>query len=138
MGSEFTYGDMTFFSLNDFDFAKELDETVAEVDCYVIIQTPINNKIQDDYGFSKKIIYIGKKDYVIRKSIYFDKDNRLWKELYAMDIRLIDSVNNKYRVFQMSISNYINNRKSQMLIDQLVLNPDIEDEYFTTRYLERE
>lgn len=138
MGSEFTYGDMTFFSLEDFNFTTKPDTAVKGSLCYVIIQTPINSNIKDDYGFSKKILYIGKNDYVIRKSTYFDKDSRLWKELYAEDIRLIDSENSKYRIFHMSIKNFINNRKSEMLIDELILKPDIKDDYFTSRYLERE
>lgn len=138
MGSEFTYGDMTFFSLDEFLFTKEPDEEVSGTKCFVIIQKPVSTQIEKDYGFSKKINYIGKEDYVIRKSKYFDRDNMLWKELEAYDIRLIDPDNSKYRVFKMSISNLKNNRKSEMLIEKLILSNDIEDNYFTSRYLERE
>lgn len=138
MGSEFTYGDMTFFSLDEFNFTKEEDEEILGTKCFVIIQEPLSAKIEKNYGFSKKIIYIGKDDYVIRKSKYFDSDNILWKELDAFDIRLIDPENNKYRVFRMTINNLKNNRKSEMLIEKLILSNDIEDKYFTSRYLERE
>lgn len=137
MGSEFTYGDMTIFSLNEFNFRHQPAEIVNGTECYVIEQTPINSDIEEGYGFAKKIVYIGKDNNVIRKAVYYDLDGDLWKELIAEDIRLVDEEKNKYRIFRMLITNMQNNRKSEMIIDQLQMNSNIKDEYFTSRYLER-
>ena len=35
------------------------------------------------------------------------------------------------------MTNVRNKRKSQFKIDKIVFNPDVNDEYFTTRYLEK-
>ena len=53
-------------------------------------------------------------------------------------IKELDPVNHKYRFMRMEMENHQNGRKSIMINDQLEFNPDIEDSYFTTRYLERE
>lgn len=99
---------------------------------------PINDDIADENGFSKKISFIGKNDFVIRKAIYYDPDEELHKELTVKEIKKLDLKNHKYRPMHMIMVNKQNDRKSILKVDKIQFKPYVKDEYFTTRYLERE
>lgn len=138
MGSEFTYADMTPPSLNDFTFNKLADETVDGVTCYQIEWIPVNDDIAEENGFGRRITFFGKENFVIRKSIYYDLDDELEKELIIHGIQELDPVNHRYRAENMEMINHQNGRRSALQTEKLEFNPNIDDEYFTVRYLERE
>ncbi len=138
MGSEFSYADMTPPNLDDFTFKILGEEVIEGTPCWKNEMTPKNDDIADENGFSRKISFIGKEDFVIRKAVYYDLDGELLKELTVGEIRLLDPENEKYRPIHMEMVNKQSDRKSVMQIDQIIYNPDVKDDYFTTRQLERE
>jgi len=138
MGSEFSYADMTPPNADDFNFKVLGEEEVNGVNCWKLEIIPIDDDVADENGFSKRISYIGKNDYVIRKAIYYDFDESLYKEMNVLAIKELDSKNKKYRLMELTMDNLQNDRRSILKVDQIQFNPDVKDEYFTTRYLERE
>ena len=138
MGSEFTYADMTPPVLEEFVFTLLGEEQVEEELCWKIEMMPKDEDIADENGFSKRISYIAKRDYVIRKAVYYDIDGELHKELSVGEITEIDPQQHKYRAKLMIMENLQNGRKPILQVDEIVFNPNIDDDYFTTRYLERE
>lgn len=137
MGSEFSYADMTPPTLEDFAYKILGEEEVGGVLCWKIEMVPKDDDIADENGFSKRIGFIAKKDFVIRKAIYYDLDGELHKELAVKEVREVDSKNHKYRPMHMIMVNIQNERKSILIVNEIQFNPNIKDEYFTTRYLER-
>lgn len=138
MGSEFSYADMTPPSLDDFTFVLLGEENIRGTLCYKIEWTPLDDDIADEVGFSKRISFIGKTDYVLRKSIYFDLDEELHKEMNVYEIKELDTKNHKYRLMHLEMENKQNDRKSILKVDQVQFSPNTKDDFFTTRYLERE
>lgn len=137
MGSEFSYADMTPPTLDDFTYKILGEQEVDNTLCWQIEMVPVNDDIADENGFSRKISYIAKKDFVIRKAIYYDFDDELHKELTVKDVQEVDTKNHKYRPRHMFMVNKQNGRKSLLKVDEIQFNPGVKDEYFTTRYLER-
>ncbi len=137
MGSEFSYADMTQPELDDFTCKILEEKEINDTNCWVIEMIPKNDDIADENGFSKKVSYIGKKDFVIRKAIYYDLDGELHKELTVLEIKEVDTKNHKYKAIHMVMVNRQNNRKSIFIMEEIQFNPNIKDNYFTTRYLER-
>ena len=112
--------------------------TVDSAECYVVEMTPMDEDVEDENGFSKRTSYIGKQDYVIRKSVYYDLDGDKWKTLLATKVKEVDKKKKRFRAHKMVMTNLQNGRVSTLIIDKLQLRAEIPDEYFTTRYLERE
>lgn len=137
MGSEFSYADMAPPTLNDFNFENIGEESLEGVACWKIQMVPKTEKIASDNGFSKRVSLIGKKDFMVRRSVYYNLDGKLEKELIVYEIKEIDPEHHKYMTMHMEMVNTINDRKSIMKIEKVVFNPNISDEYFSTRYLER-
>ncbi len=138
LGSEFTYSDMTPPSVKDFDFKLLGEENVGNALCYKIEWKPKNDDVAEENGFSKRITFIGKNDFVIRKSIYYDLDGELLKELIVHDVKELDPQNHKFRAMRLEMINRQNGRRSVFENEKLEFNPGIDDNYFTTMYLERE
>jgi hypothetical protein len=138
MGSEFSYADMTPPNSNDFNFKLLGEQDVSGVVCWQIEIIPKDDDIADENGFSKKVSFIGKEDFVVRKSIYYDFDESLHKEFTVREIKLLDPKNMKYRLTEMVMVNKQNDRKSILKVNKIQFNPNVKDEFFTTRYLERE
>ncbi|MFO7889814.1 MAG: outer membrane lipoprotein-sorting protein [bacterium] len=138
MGSEFSYADMTPAALKNFTFNLLGEEKVNGVAAWKIEMIPINDDVADENGYSKRISWIGKENFVLRKSVYYDWYEELHKELNILNIRELDSEHNKFHPLHLVMINKQNNRKSIFKINKIEYNPDIDDAYFTVRYLERE
>ncbi len=138
MGSEFSYADMTPPALDDFMFNILGEERVREIDCYKLEWIPNDEDIADENGFSKRVTWVGKEDFVLRKSVYYDIDEELHKELNVYKVKEIDTKNHKYRMMHLEMENLQNGRKSILNVDKIQFNPNVKNDYFTTRYLERE
>lgn len=137
MGSEFTNADITTPNLEEYTFKNLGSETVGDVDCWKIEIVPISENIASDYGYSKKISLIGKKDYIVRHTAYYDLDGQLLKEMDVSEVRLLDKANQKYQAIKSQMKNKQNGRMSMFTIDKIVNNPNVKDSYFTTQYLEK-
>ncbi|MCP4600806.1 MAG: outer membrane lipoprotein-sorting protein [Proteobacteria bacterium] len=137
MGSEFSYGDMNTPILENFNYRILKNEERNGTDCYVIEVLPKNDDIAEEDGYCKKVIWVGKKDYVIRKAMYYDLEDNLLKEMTAKNIKLVDTKKKRYRAMYMEMVNKQNGRRSVFTTEKIQFNPETKDEYFTTRYLER-
>jgi hypothetical protein len=137
MGSEFSYADMSPPVLDDFNYTLIGDSEAEGVHCWEIEIIPLDDDVADENGFSKRIVHIAKDNFVIRRAVYYDLDGELHKELNVKEIREMDTKNHKYRFIHMIMVNTQNGRKSILKVNEVRFNPDVKDEYFTTRYLER-
>jgi len=137
MGSEFTYADMTPPILDDFSYELLGEEDVNETSCWRIEMIPVNEDVADENGFSKRVTFIAQQDFVIRRAVYYDLDGELHKELSVEEVKEVDPENHKYRPMHMIMVNKQEGRKSILIVDEIQFNPDVKDEFFTTRYLER-
>jgi len=138
MGSEFTYGDITRPNLDEFSYELLAEETVGDVACYKVQLLPADEEIADANGFSRKISWIGKEDFVLRKSLYFDLDGELHRELEVGKIVKLDKKLQRYKITEMVMTNKQNGRVSTFVTEQIKFSPDLPDEYFSLRYLERQ
>ena len=135
MGSEFTNGDLSIESMDDFLYEISGQESLDGTDCWKIIVKPVSKVISKELGYKEKILWVAKSDYMPRKSIiYNDKDVAI-KELLYSGIKELDSKNQKYFIGEMKVKNLINNRYSLMRIEDLQYNPSVSEDYFTLSFL---
>ncbi|MBF0429707.1 MAG: outer membrane lipoprotein-sorting protein [Fibrobacteria bacterium] len=137
MGSEFSYADMNPPVLDEFTYKILSEEKCGEADCWKIEIVPKDDDIAEENGFSKRITSIDKSNYVVKQTIYYDLDGELHKELTVNAVKELDAEKGKFRPTDLVMINKQNGRKSLLVIEKMVLNPKVKDEYFTTRYLER-
>src|SRR5690606_26327343 len=74
MGSEFSYADVNAPTLSDYDYKLLKEEAAGGEACWVVEVAPKNDKIAKDEGYSKKIYWVSKATYAIRKGEFYDLD----------------------------------------------------------------
>ena len=100
--------------------------------------TDFNAKVGSEEGYSRKTLWVAKEDFTIRRALYYDLKGRLLKELKATGIKLLDPAKKRYRTMRMEMHNHQNGRRSIFDSKQVAFVPTTKDEYFTTRFLERQ
>jgi len=137
MGSEFAYSDINVANPDDFKYKILKEEKVGKADCWVIQAIPKTDDIAEEHGYSKQIAWVAKSDFVLRKGMFYDLDGELLKELIVHKVKLIDPVKKRYWGMKMEMINKQNGRRSIITAEKMELSKNVDDEYFTTRYLER-
>jgi hypothetical protein len=138
IGSEFSYSDMSPPSPEDFNFKLLGEEKIKDVLCHKVEWMPKNDAVAKENGYSRRVVFVGKENFMVRKSLYYDSENKLLKELIVHEIKELDTVNHKFRAMNLEMINHQNGRRSTLINEQLEFNPNVDDNYFTTGYLERE
>jgi len=135
MGSEFSNADMSAPTLDDFRYNLLGSEMISGVECWKIEKLPKDDDVSDETGLSKEIMWISKEEYVVLMSEYFDLDEELWKIRTSSEVQEITS--GKFMAAYMKMENIQNGRISEFTMDQIQYNPDVNTDYFTVAYLER-
>ncbi len=114
MGSEFTNADMS--KPNDEDFTNKIvgSEKVNGRDCWKVESEGKTNAIKAENGFSRRVAYIDKANYLCYKIEYFDLRGNLHREQTISEYR--KQPDGKYFAFKMSMKNVKNGRVSDMHI----------------------
>jgi hypothetical protein len=136
MGSEFSYADITPPALDDFTYTLLGSGTVDGVNCWKVEYAARTEEISDENGYSKRVAWIGKADYAVRKAVYYDVSGELLKELTVVELK--ELAPGKVRFTHIEMDNKQNGRRSIMKTHEIRLRADVPDEYFSTRYLERQ
>lgn len=136
MGSEFSNADMTAPATEDFAYKLEGSGDQAGSECWIIRSTPVNPDLEDEYGYSASLSWIGKEDHIVRKTEYYDFDGNLMKTIETINFKNLDPANGKYMITEMIASNLQNGRSSRMKMDKIQIT-NTDENYFTVSYLER-
>ncbi len=137
MGSEFTYVDLNIPKLENYAYKILKEEVVDGELCYAVENKPKDEKIARDEGYAKKIVWVAKSDFTVRKVVYFDLKGDELKQMNIKEIKLLDPQKNRYRPMYMKMKNLKNGRSSILKTLKIEFNPDVKDTYFRTGFLER-
>lgn len=133
MSSEFSNSDMSSPTLAD--FKNRHTENSGTGSQWIIESIPADEDKADEYGFSKRISYIGKDNYQVRKMEFFNFDDELFK---IIEIKKTFSLpGGKYMIENMIARNLVNKRTSEIIFRDISAGIKVEDSYFTLQNLER-
>ena len=135
MGSDFTYADMNAPVLSNYKLSIKKEEDVDGTKCWAIEVVP-KAKIKEEEGYSKKMIWIGKEDFMVRKSMFWDLDGELLKVLMTRGITKVKGTD-KYYIEEMSMINQQENTKSVFKTESKTSTPKIADKHFTSGELDK-
>jgi hypothetical protein len=138
MGSEFSNADINVPPLDDYDHTLVKEEACAGGEtCYVVETVPKTQEIAKAEGYAKKTWFVSKTKFVALRCLFYGQDGKLFKELIASDVKLLDSKKKRYRIMRMEMINKQNGRRSIFESTKMNFAPNTKDEYFTTSYIER-
>lgn len=131
MGSEFAYEDIVTSFWQKFTYQLIREEVLAGTPCFVIERKP-----KDKYsGYTRQLIWIDGKDYMIRKIEYFDRKNSLLKTYVATGFSKMDGKH--WRSSDMHMTNHQTGKQTKLHWKNYRFGAGISKEDFTMNSLMR-
>lgn len=133
MSSEFSNADISSPTLSD--FVNRHITNSGKNNQWIIESVPVNEDKADEYGYSRKVSYIGMENYQVQKMELYNFDNELFKVIEIKNIYPLPG--GKYMIKDMLASNLVNSRKSEIVFSDIAAGINVDDSFFTLQNLER-
>lgn len=134
MSSEFSNADMTTAALSDFRISHT--HLSGSVDSWVIESKPVTEEKAEEYGYSRKVTYLGKKDLKISKMEYYNYENTLYRTIEILASRPVGGVEG-YIMTEMVATNLLNGRSSRIVYNDVNTTAVIPENTFEVGNLAR-
>ncbi|MEY4467388.1 MAG: hypothetical protein RIR21_1181 [Pseudomonadota bacterium] len=138
VGTDFSYGDVIGHKVKEWNHTIVKEEEVDGKPCYVIESTPKDATVKTNTGYSKRIGWIQKDNFVTVKSVSYDEAGELLKEAKYSHWKEVDTVKHKWQAGILEAKNLQTGHSTVIAIDQFKVNNGVKDDFFTTRYMEQQ
>ncbi len=136
MGTDFAFEDLQQEELDKYQYTLLRSEELDGQPCYVVEAIPTDAKEKKVSGYSKRIFWIRKDNFLAVQIHFYDKKNDFIKIFNATDIREIGD-SGKWRAHRITMENRKSKHKTVLLFENYRINEGLADKFFTRRYLER-
>jgi outer membrane lipoprotein-sorting protein len=138
VGSDFSYGDISLPKVDLYRHTLLRSESVDDHDCYVIESVPANEVVKSNNGYSKKITWVRKDNFLEAKVEYYDLGGRLLKTQVTSRHELVEPDTQRWFALYREMTNHQTGHRTVLQFDKLEPGVELSDDLFTTRYVERE
>lgn len=138
VGTDFSYGDVIGYKVNEWNYKLLKEETVDGQPCYVIESTPKSDTVKSNSGYSKRVAWIRKDNQFMVKGDFYDEAGEPLKTLTFSDIQQVDSKRGKWQAMKLEANNAQTGHRTIIKFENFKVNQNVKDEFFTTRYMEKE
>jgi hypothetical protein len=138
VGTDFSYGDVIGHKVKEWNHTLVKEEDVDGKPCYVIESTPKDASVKTNTGYSKRVGWIQKDNFVTVKTIAYDEAGELLKEAKYSHWKEVDTVKHKWQAGILEAKNLQTGHSTVIAIDQFKVNNGVKDDFFTTRYMEQQ
>lgn len=138
VGTDFSYGDVIGHKVSEWDYTLLREEQADGADCYVIEAAPKSSKVRDDSGYSKRLIWIRKDNFFAIKGEMWDEAGEQVKRFHMTELKEMDSARHKWQAMRLEAENLQTGHKTVIQFENFKVNQKVRDDFFTTRYMEKE
>ncbi len=127
VGSDFSYEDVSGRKLKEDSYRLLKEEELNGKGCYVIESLP-----KGSAEYTKRISWIDKVSYLPLKEEFYDKQNDLYKQFEALEIKDINGIPT---AIKRVMKNVKTGHRTEVAFQEVEYNLGIEDDLFSERYL---
>jgi outer membrane lipoprotein-sorting protein len=138
VGTDFSYGDVIGHKVGEWNHKLLGDEVVDGNPCYVIESLPKTDDIKSGSGYSKRKGWIRKDNFMSVKAEFWDESGQLLKTSTLTDIRKVDPEHDKWQAMRLEAVNVQTGHRTVIQYGNFKVNQKVKDDFFTTRYMEKE
>jgi hypothetical protein len=131
--SDITYGDLEPEVLQRWIYQLQATQVIDGHTCYVIEAIPANQQDIQNYGYSKRVLYLWQTNYFIVKLDYYDQEGQLVKIQYNQQVV---QINGFWRANKIIVHNLLADHLTVLTFSQRQINPQLPQGFFSKRYLE--
>jgi hypothetical protein len=138
VGTDFSYEDVIGQKVNEWNHRLVREEVFDSQPCYVIESLPKSETIKTNSGYSKRLTWVRKDNFMMIKGETWDTAGQPLKSFHFSDVQLVDSARGKWQAMKLEAANLDNGHRTVIQFENFKTNQGVKDEYFTTRYIEKE
>lgn len=138
VGSDFTYGDIIGHRVSEWTHRLTGEEAVNGRPAWIVESLPRSPVVQSNTGYSRRVQWIDKENYVATRGEAYDEGGRLLRRFSASDVRLVDPAARRFQPMTMEAQNVQSNHRTVIRFENFRANQGMSAEYFTTRAMERD
>lgn len=138
VGTDFSYGDVIGHRPSEWTHKILKEDTVEDKAVWVLESLPKSDAIKSNSGYSKRIAWIDKVSFVPLKGEFYDESGQLLKTSTFSDVQLMDKERNRWQAMKLEANNVQTGHKTLILFENLKVNQGVKEEFFTTRYMEKD
>lgn len=136
VGSDFSYGDVIGYPVDDWRHKLVGEDSVAGEACYLVESVPANDAVRDTSGYSKRLSCISKSRYVtLRVEIWDTEGEKLKVEEYG-DFQNVDPAHGKWVSMHSTSRNLETGHSSEVSFSDYRVDPSVQQSVFSVRTLE--
>ena len=137
-GTDFSYGDIIGHRVDEWAHRLLREEILDEQPCHVVESLPVSDAVKARTGYSKRLWWIRRDNFVAIREEFWDLTGRPLKVFRGLDVRPVDSVRGNWLAMRMEATNLQTAHRTVIRLENFRANQRLTDEFFTTRYMERE
>ena len=137
-GTDFSNADVIGYKVSEWNYKLLKEEALDGLACYVVESTPKNEEVKNNTGYSKLITWIRKDNMMSVKSESFDGAGDMLKTMTFSDVQLVDAKRGKWQAMRLEANNIQTGHRTVIKFENFKVNQQVKDEFFTTRYMEKE
>lgn len=137
MGTDLTYGDMIGLKVSDWQHRIIGQKNIAGRSCTEVESLAANDAIKKQSGYSRRVSCIDEVSALALRTDYQDKQNKPLKTVELDDVQQVDKTNNRWQAMRLSVKNLQTGHRSEIILNEYRLVPNIENKRFTSQALDK-
>lgn len=109
----------------DMTYRGRPDQVVDGVACHVVELSPAKRFLARANGFSRQLVFIGKKDFVVRRLDNLDHFGKTIRQAFFRDIKKVDDARGFFRPMEIEIVNRLNGRRVVIRYETFALKTEL-------------
>jgi hypothetical protein len=138
VGTDLSYGDIVGHKARDWSHRVLRQETINGIPSHVVESTPKSPDIAAASGYSKRINWVGRDNFVSVKIEFLDIAGAPLKTLENSNIVSVDPKLRKYQAMQVQVRNHQTGHTTFLKLDRFEANVPVAESYFGNAYIEKE
>ena len=131
MGSEFSFEDLGSFEIAKYTYNYLGDDKLNGVDSFMVEQLPVD----ENSGYTRRIVWIDKQEYLIHKIDFYDRKNSLLKTLSYHDYKKY--LDKFWRANSMEMINHQSGKSTVLQWNNYAFRTGLKDTDFNRNSLKR-
>jgi len=131
MGSEFSFEDFSSFEVEKYSYKYLGDEVVNGQDNFMVEQFPLD----ENSGYTRRIVWVDKEEYLVQKIDYYDRKNSLLKTLTYVNYQ--EYLGKYWRAQSMQMENHQSGKSTELTWNNYTFNNGLKESDFSRNALKR-
>jgi predicted RND superfamily exporter protein len=136
VGTDFSYGDMIGYKVEEWNHRLLREEAIDGAPCYVIESVPKSDVVKTNHGYSRRITWVRKDNFVSAQIEARDLADQPLKRMNFSDIRAVGA-GGKWQPMRMAAENLQTGHKTVIEFTDFQADQNLGGQFFTPRYLEQ-